>query len=267
MLPKLGCMNNPLNDVIEEINKILGLGFQYVELTIEWPSSTVEMLKKVKMELNDLLTSFEFPPKIHAPWYLEIASPYEMIRKGALEEAKKIMDFAREVGATTVTFHPFSPKWMSALKEEAKKLNLDAFSKLVELGREYSLTICLENTDVGAFTSISALNFIFSKIPELKLTLDLGHAWLGGAEKLKAYIRHLGDRIVHVHAHDNNGQVDMHLPIGAGKLDWNLALGLLKFLEYSETITLEPHVGDLAYLSFSKERILEYWRKAKEIEP
>ncbi|RLG48724.1 MAG: hypothetical protein DRN92_00380 [Thermoproteota archaeon] len=266
-LPKLGCMNNPLNNVLDEIREALRTGFQYIELTLEWPLSTVEILEGAKAELSDLLASFEIPPLIHAPWYLEIASPYEMVRRGALKEAEKIMNFARKIDAKIVTFHPFSPKWLSILKEKARELNLHAFTELTELGEEHSLTICLENTDAGAFTSISAMNFIFSNVPELRLTLDLGHAWLGGAEKLKAYVRHLGYKITHVHAHDNNGQQDMHLPIGAGKLDWSLALGLLKFLDFDKTITLEPHVEDPAYLSYSKERILEYWNKAKELEP
>ncbi len=267
MEPKLGCMNNPLNNVLEEIRKVLEMGFQFIELTVEWPLSTVEVLEGVKAELSDLLTSFDIPPLIHAPWYLEIASPYEMVRVGAIKEAEKILNLARKLDAKIVTFHPFSPKWLAVLKESAKKLNLNAFSELIKLGREHSVTICLENTDTGAFTSISSMNFIFSSVPELRLTLDLGHAWLGGSEKLKAYIRHLGSKIVHVHAHDNNGQLDLHLPVGAGKLDWNLALGLLKFLDYNETITIEPHVEDPAYLLYSKERILEYWDRAKELEP
>ncbi len=260
-------MNNPLCNVLEEIKKALETGFHYVELTTEWPLSTIEILEGVEEELIDLLASFDMSPLIHAPWYLEIASPYEMVRKGALKEAEKIMNFARKIDAKIVTFHPFSPKWLSILKERARELNLYSFTKLTELGKEHSLTICLENTDTGAFASISAINFIFSKIPELRLTLDLGHAWLGGAEKLKAYVKHLEYKITHVHAHDNNGQQDMHLPIGAGKLDWSLALGLLKYMDFDKTITLEPHVEDPAYLSYSKERILEYWNKAKELEP
>jgi len=267
MVPKLGFMNNPLNDVMDEIRKGLKAGFQYIELTVEWPFATVEILEGNKAELRDLLDSFNSPPLIHAPWYLEIASPYKNVRIGALKEGEKIMNLAVEIGARLVTFHPFSPKWFSVLKEEVKKFNLEAFFKLVELGRENDIEVCVENTDVGAFSSISSMNFIFSNVPELRLTLDLGHAWLGGADKLRAYIRHLEPKIVHVHAHDNNGQQDLHLPIGAGKLDWNLALGLLKFLDYDSTITLEPHVNDPAYLSFSKERFLEYWSSAKELEP
>ena len=149
MPPKLGFMNNPLNKVLNEIEKGLRIGFDYIELTVEWPLASVEILEENKTELRNSLASFNRPPLIHAPWYLEIASPYEDVRIGALREAKKIMKLTKEIEASLVAFHPFSPKWFSVLKEDAKKLNLEAFIRLVELGKENNMIVCIENTDTG----------------------------------------------------------------------------------------------------------------------
>jgi len=63
-----------------------------------------------------------------------------------------------------------------------------------------SLNRKLENTKIGITLDIGHAN-IFSKIP----------VW----EWIEAY----GNRLTHVHLHDNNGEEDEHLPLGQGSID------------------------------------------------
>jgi hypothetical protein len=61
---------------------------------------------------------------------------------------------------------------------------------------------------------------VMDEVPDLGLTLDVGHANLDGAvNKSIAITEKFGNLIRHVHLHDNRGgqskDDDLHLPIGA----------------------------------------------------
>jgi sugar phosphate isomerase/epimerase len=101
---------------------------------------------------------------------------------------------------------------------------------------------------------------VFEAFPELRLTLDIGHANLGGGKnKSSEFIQRYGYRIGHVHANDNFGKQDNHLPIGAGIIDFERILRELKEAQYDETITLEVFSRDRDYLKISKEKIKRMW--------
>ena len=115
-----------------------------------------------------------------------------------------------------------------------------ALKELVEHGRKNSVAINLENL------SETAEDFepVIGQVPDLGLTLDVGHANLGGSEnKSIAIIEKFGKLIRHVHLHDNRGgqskDDDLHLPIGAGTVDFKAILTSLMSAGYDGTLTLE----------------------------
>ncbi|MDD2912760.1 MAG: TIM barrel protein, partial [Candidatus Bipolaricaulis anaerobius] len=54
-----------------------------------------------------------------------------------------------------------------------------------------------------------------------------------------AYVAALGERLVHVHLHDNRGERDEHLPLGRGSLPWRAAWAALSSAGYRGPIVLE----------------------------
>ncbi len=115
-----------------------------------------------------------------------------------------------------------------------------ALKEIVEHGRKNSVAINLENL------SETAEDFepVIGQVPDLGLTLDVGHANLGGSEnKSIAIIEKFGKLIRHVHLHDNRGgqskDDDLHLPIGAGTVDFKAILTSLMSAGYDGTLTLE----------------------------
>lgn len=44
----------------------------------------------------------------------------------------------------------------------------------------------------------------------------------------RTLVKTFGDKIVHIHAHDNYGESDQHLGIGHGNFDWNNVVNLLR---------------------------------------
>ncbi len=92
-------------------------------------------------------------------------------------------------------------------------------------------------------------------VPGLGITLDVGHAELVALGTSCEVIKSLGAAIRHVHLHDNQGgnlTDDLHLPIGAGIIDFEGILKDLLRVGYSGTMTLEILSS---HLSSSRERL------------
>ncbi len=49
----------------------------------------------------------------------------------------------------------------------------------------------------------------------------------------------LADKIIHIHASDNNGLDDQHFGIGQGKIDWNWFGQTLKKIGYDKNVIVE----------------------------
>jgi len=89
------------------------------------------------------------------------------------------------------------------------------------------------------------------------LTLDTGHAHMADATDRMAleFIEKFGHRIGHIHANDNFGLEDAHLPIGAGTIDFQAVVEGLKAKGYDDTMTLEVFSKDRDYLKISRQKI------------
>ena len=115
-----------------------------------------------------------------------------------------------------------------------------ALKEIVQYGRRNSVAINLENLSETA----EDLEPVINEVQDLGLTLDVGHANLGGSEnKSIAIIEKFRKLIRHVHLHDNRGgqskDDDLHLPIGAGTVDFPGIMAALLGAGYDGTMTLE----------------------------
>lgn len=66
--------------------------------------------------------------------------------------------------------------------------------------------------------------------PNLKLCLDVGHAFCHSKISVQKWIEELGERIGYVHLHDNLGDQDAHLSLGKGRLPLDQILYTLERL-------------------------------------
>ncbi len=77
-------------------------------------------------------------------------------------------------------------------------------------------------------------------------------------------IRQFGDRLHHLHVHDNKGQSDRHLPPGTGTINWREVVRALREVGYDETMTLEVFVPDRDYVLLAKRKMEALWREVAE---
>ena len=75
----------------------------------------------------------------------------------------------------------------------------------------------------------------------LRVCLDVGHLYAFGGGDLSRWLHTLAPVIGQLHLHDNHGDVDAHLALGAGAIPLQEILSFLADRRQRPLITLEPH--------------------------
>jgi sugar phosphate isomerase/epimerase len=124
--------------------------------------------------------------------------------------------------------------------EETIVYKIGFLKRLTERAGEGGITVCLENLSENA----EQMTDVFAAVPQMNLTLDLGHAELLSKENTSfGFLEKCLDRIKHIHLHDNLGGIsaddDLHLPVGEGKIDFHKIFQRLHAVRYKGTMTLE----------------------------
>jgi len=256
----IGAMNHPRRDVLKEIEWIANMGLEFLDLTLEPPVAA--SWKVNPQAIRRALEKHHLGVVGHTAYYLPVASPFESIRKAAVEELKKCIEIFSELGAAWMNIHPSREPPMHP-RTFAVERNLQTLQELLPFGRERGVGLMVENLP-GHFNTVRQLSPLLDALPDLGLHLDMAHANLLVEENtsdkiLAAY----GSRLRHVHLHDNKGgEDDLHLSLGAGTMDIAHYIRLLKGCGYDGTITLEVFCPDLHYLSYSRDLLRKLWDEA-----
>lgn len=253
----IGAMNHPRRSLREQIEWLGKNGFDFLDLTLEPPEAA--SWKIDPRELKQMLADAGLVVVGHTAPFLPIANPVEGLRRAAVHELLRCMDVFSQVGVKWMNVHPRTSPMHD--HEFAVQRNLESLAELIEHGRGVGLGVMVENVP-GSFNNARELGELLERLPELGLHLDIGHANLmtsinTTAEILEAY----GDRLRHVHLHDNRGgELDLHLPLGAGNIDLAESLRLVKQSGYDGTITLEVFSTDRNLLLYSRDLLRNLWQ-------
>ncbi|AEF96763.1 sugar phosphate isomerase/epimerase family protein [Methanotorris igneus] len=216
---------------------------------------------KYLMELKD---RYEVDIVVHAPFSdLNPASMNERVRRLTVDCITDAIEGAFELDASVVVVHPgYIPPLWSNYVEDILDNNFSTLSDIVEVAEDYGITIGLEN--MPNFKGVlgitpESLREIVKDIDSkyLGITFDIGHAnTIGNPADFVEELNSIGEGIVHVHIHDNNGYDDEHLKIGEGKIDFLSVLKKLKEIKYDGVLSIEnKNVRDAVK---SKEVLNEY---------
>jgi sugar phosphate isomerase/epimerase len=254
----IGAMNHPRRSLPEQIEWLGKNGFDFLDLTLEPPEAASWKLNPP--EVKHILADAGLVVVGHTAPFLPIASPVEGLRRAAVQEMLHCMDVFAEIGVKWMNVHPRT----APMHDRAFTIdrNLESLAELVRHGSEIGLGVMVEN--VPGFNTASELGDILRKLPQLGLHLDVGHANLMTSTNTTAEILGaFGDRLRHVHLHDNRGgELDLHLPLGAGNINLPESLRLLKQSGYDGTITLEVFSTDLNLLLYSRDLLRKLWQAA-----
>lgn len=125
-------------------------------------------------------------------------------------------------------------------KEKWLANSLATWLPLIDLAKPHQTTIMLENTFEASptplVTVLSALNS-----PVARFCFDVGHVQAFAKSTWQNWLPELIPWLGQLHLHDNMGDIDSHLAIGKGTIDFPGLFAFLKQYRLSPIITLEPH--------------------------
>ena len=180
----------------------------------------------------------------HAPFAddIDITSLDESQRHRAENEVRQAATAASILGVQHFVIHPGpekdgfpSDQYVARMENAAAVLE-----RIATHCRDLGLELTLENMLPHLFSGhVKHLLWILGALSstDVGICLDTGHAFLSG--DLNTVVHKLSGHLRMVHASDNNGQYDDHLPPGEGRIDWLAVVRQLSAAHFDGTLILE----------------------------
>ena len=220
-----------------------------------------ELKKSFAHGLAKLLQRFDMTcPSVH-PFTCEIEplmffSEYERRLTDSLEYYKLYFQFMNIVGANIFVFH-------GGKGDKGKEFYCERYSKLYRLGKEFGITVAVENVTRCQSRSSAFIRDISSLLGnEFAFVLDTKQAIRAG-ETPFAFLDAAGKNVAHVHISDN-GQLGDCLPIGRGNFRFKQFFEKLNTLNPDASVILELYNNSFTTIS---ELISSYNILKKMVEP
>lgn len=174
-----------------------------------------------------------------------IASLDENVRKFSVEEIKRTIKIARELGTKLITIHGGS---FPANEDYQQYLQI-AKRTLGELNAEFKdVKLAIENLPtLGHFGNppnelpiyANDLIYLVKGLDNVGICFDIGHAnTFGNPVSYYEKIRK-SKKIWNIHLHDNKGDKDDHFQLGEGNIDFKKFFEQLRRDEYSGYLSIE----------------------------
>jgi len=240
--PKIGlstlyCLDEPFKKMTKHLPKAQTT---YIEII----DDGFHTLNKQKVSiLKNIGESYGLKYSIHAPFAdINIASPSKTMLKAMLKRLEKSISCAGALNAYVWVFHPGLKTGVSMFYPGMDWLqNLKTTRLLLKTASDYGVKIAIENVPEPypfLMKSVEDFSRFYEELNEdVDLVFDIGHANLNG--QIERFLMVFAGKIVHIHAHDNNGKDDQHLGMGYGNIDWKSVANTLKRISYDKVIIIE----------------------------
>jgi sugar phosphate isomerase/epimerase len=257
---KIGAMNHPARNPLEEIDWFGRHGFDFVDFTLEPPAADPDQIDP--RAIRAALERHRLGVVAHTAWFIPIGSPFRTVREASLTEFRRALRAAQQIGATVMNTHYGKGPGFFA-NEQVIDWHAEVLGRLCQEAAEAGVTIVLEHVPHGGATQLENITAIMDRVPLLRFHLDSGHAKLErGPDRWDEYLDRLGNKLLHVHLSDNDGTADQHLPLGATRhpvTAWPKHIKKLKATGYDGTITLEVFASHREYLLLSRDLLRKWW--------
>ena len=209
-------------EVIAEVSKV----FEHWEIFAE----AEHRLPEVAPLFREMIPSYNLSYSIHAPISdINIGSLNERIREDSILEILTTAETAASLGIELITIHPgLTSMSVPYMEEKAMEKAKKSLRSIDRISSQYGVTIAVENMPSFPFMlghTAEEMNELIGPT-NLSFCLDIGHGNTTGQtdELIKAF----RDRLANIHIHDNHGEMDEHLTLGEGDIDFKKVIGSLK---------------------------------------
>lgn len=186
---------------------------------------------------------------IHAPFggLLDLSDPNEHHRHAAIGAIMAAGRALKQLGGRIIVVHPTDVVRHGADVDGRLHACAASLHSLSEICRQEDMTLAIESPLphlIGGHPD--EFSWLLRHVDgSAGVCLDTGHTALG--HHWRRFVDVAGSRLVHVHASDNHGQYDDHLPPGEGRLEWSAIAQSLRDAAFTGWIMLELRCpeGDL----------------------
>jgi len=231
MKSKIGGSTYCKQELESELKNLKATGYDFAELDLGLPIEPNKIFEdELKIVKNIIPILVGHLPEID-------------FKKEEIGRCKKFIEILSNQNVNLFVIHLFS-------KNLPTKNNIDlkirSLKELTDFAKSKNSILALENTE----EDVDILKKVFNEIPAIHFCLDIGHANLFAKENRSInLINNFGKFLLkHIHIHDNNGgyaeKFDLHLPIGAGRINFTPIFDKLRETNYSGNITLEVYNPD-----------------------
>ena len=231
--------------IFEVLEAIRYSGFSFVEICSHPAHLDYNDREKVRKAATCLQRYGLQPFSFHAPFGsgIDIASPVEEQRRKSIAELRAAVKAAAILGAGHFVIHPGPEKEAGPDPEKnwhMLRLCAESLRIIAEDCWRHGMKIVLENMLPHLFPADAAdLCGLMRQLDDLRpgFCLDTGHAHISG--DLHRLIRVFVTDMLMIHAADNKGREDEHLPPGKGTINWPEIWTLLRKGDFKGVVMLE----------------------------
>jgi sugar phosphate isomerase/epimerase len=233
------------SDPLDWMYRLEDAGFQGWEIVDEGIQT---MEGDFKERVRELHQTTNLVLSLHAPLSdINIASVNEPMWEESIRQIKASIENTYEFIDDIIVVHPgfFSPLSVQ-MPDKAVEKAVASLTTLCEFAADRGLRIAVEN--------LTSANMLMGRYPEeliqlvcetnmdnLGMCLDVAHA--NTTQKLDEFLSITAQaedvKIIHMHASDNLGEQDLHLPLGEGNLDWKKVIRGMTDNGYEGIVVLE----------------------------
>lgn len=226
-----------LND--EEMKEVLDeypVGIEVIHFGISSVLDEVEHeIRNYQERMGEYIQTREI--SLHGPFFdLAPASFDSQIRKITLERFETTYQVAKKLGAKRVVYHTgFIP---ITYYIEGWLHNSITFWKEFMCNKDQGIKIHLENVyEEEYWPMVKVIDEVAH--PAFNVCLDVGHVNAYSTKTIEEWIEGIGDRIGHLHLHNNDGDKDAHYELCQGNLDMHKVIKLINKIAPNASFTIE----------------------------
>lgn len=202
--------------------------------------------------IAEQLHSHELKINFHAPFMdLSPGSPDPAVRELTRHRFEQVIRLIPLFHPIKVVCHAsYDRKRYGPMRDLWIKNSLEIWSWMGEQVNDAGSQLMLENVYEHHPDDI---RIIFERLSRhhVRFCLDTGHQAAFSRTSLETWLSSLGDVLGHLHLHDNGGQLDDHLALGKGSINFKAFFKHLKAIRNEPpTMTLEPHREEDLWPSF-----------------
>lgn len=242
-----------IDNVLRVLEDSVRLGFKAIELEVYGEENLKEFEERRK-EIRERVESLGLKVVNFAGIFRELVSASESTRRKGLDMFRRVAELATYFGSPMVqtdTFTPpvefigrrpystaivFGEKYRVRIPADFSwksfwRMFVGVMKSCAKIAKDYGLLFTVEPRIGETISNSDAMLRLLEEVNEdnFGAVLDVGHLH-AAKELIPLSIEKLGERILYVHASDNDGRDNYHWAPGRGTVDWDAVFeGLRKF--------------------------------------